>query len=408
MPGYKQTEAGVIPEDWEVKQIREIAKVKGGKRLPLGKSLVDTVTPHPYIRVTDMHLGSVNLANIRYVPEDAYPSIKNYRISSDDIFVSVAGTLGIVGKVPKEIDGANLTENADKITEIQCDRDYLLCCLIDERIQNGIVAQQTQGAQPKLALNRIEGFVIPLPPLPEQRAIAAALSDTDALLSSLDRLLAKKRDIKQAVMQQLLMGKQRLPGFSGEWEMMRLGDIASMGSGGTPPSKIASYYGGNLPWVSVADMTSSGKYVCETERNLTMQGLQNSSAKLFPTGTILYAMYASIGECSIATAEVCTSQAILGIRVGDKILGDYLYFYLLYKKAQVKEMGQQGTQSNINKGMVENLKIPLPSIKEQSSISAVLTDMDAEVATLQHRRDKTRAVKQGMMQELLTGRTRLV
>ena len=124
--GYKQTEVGVIPDDWEVKAIEEIADVKGGKRLPVGRTLSDNPTPYPYIRVADMFNGGVSLDEIKYVPIDIFPIIKNYRIYNDDIFVTVAGTLGIIGKVPPELNGANLTENADKITNINCDVDYLL------------------------------------------------------------------------------------------------------------------------------------------------------------------------------------------------------------------------------------------------------------------------------------------
>jgi len=125
--GYKRTAIGVIPSDWEVKAVKEIADVKGGKRLPLGKSLSDRVTRHPYIRVADMFFGGIYLENIKYVPSDVFPFIKNYCISSKDIFISVTGaTLGTVGKVPQELDGANLTENADKLTNICCIRDFLL------------------------------------------------------------------------------------------------------------------------------------------------------------------------------------------------------------------------------------------------------------------------------------------
>ena len=117
-PGYKQTEIGPIPKDWEVKTIDEIGIVKSGKRIPIGKTLVKHETPHPYIRVTDMRYGTVSLSDIKYVPEDVYPLIKNYRIFQNDIFISVAGTLGIVGTIPAELNGANLTENADRITSI--------------------------------------------------------------------------------------------------------------------------------------------------------------------------------------------------------------------------------------------------------------------------------------------------
>lgn len=204
--GYKQTEVGVIPEDWDVKTIDQIGFVTSGKRLPLGSSLVEHPTPHPYVRVTDMRLGTVSLAEIKFVPESVFPAIKRYRIYCDDIFISVAGSLGIVGKVPKELDGANLTENADRITKITCSQDYLLHVLMSPLIQNTIDSIQTVGAQPKLALTRIRKFAIPLPPLPEQRAIAEALGDVDGLLGGLERLIAKKRDLKQAAMQQLLTG----------------------------------------------------------------------------------------------------------------------------------------------------------------------------------------------------------
>lgn len=406
---FKLTEIGSIPEDWEVKSIKEIASVKGGKRLPLGKFVVDRVTPYPYLRVTDMRPGGVDLRDIKYVPEDAFAAIRNYRISSADIFISVAGTLGIVGKVPAELSGANLTENADKITDIACDQGLLLYNLMSDRIQGIIESEKTVGAQPKLAIGRIENFRVALPPtLSEQRAITAALSDVDALLAKLDQLIVKKRDLKQAAMQQLLTGQTRLPGFQGEWEAKRLGDVAEMGSGGTPTSSVVAYYDGDIPWVSIADMTRGGKVITSTARNLTHAGLANSAAQMFPVGTVLYAMYASLGECSIAGVALCSSQAILGIRPRVGLNNEFLYYFLTSLKAAVRSMGQQGTQSNLNKGMVQDFRLRLPIVSEQTAIATVLSDMDAELSALEGRRAKTRALKQGMMQALLTGRIRLV
>ena len=156
--GSKQTEVGVIPEDWEVKEIDDFAEVKSGKRLPLGNYLTDKETPYPYIRVADMVPGGVLLNDIKYVPEHVYPAIKNYRIFKEDIFISVAGTLGVVGKIPNSLNGANLTENADRLTNIVCDRDFLLFVLMSSLIQNTIESERTLGAQPKLALTRIRKF----------------------------------------------------------------------------------------------------------------------------------------------------------------------------------------------------------------------------------------------------------
>ena len=209
-------------------------------------------------------------------------------------------------------------------------------------------------------------------------------------------------------MQQLLTGQTRLPGFSGAWEVKRLGELAEMGSGGTPLSSVPAYFGGGIPWVSIADMTRGGKVIAMTATTLTPLGLANSAAQIFPAGTVLYAMYASLGECSLAAIPVCTSQAILGIRPKDHLDNEFLYYFLTSIKSVVKMLGQQGTQANLNKGMVQDLRFGCPSRQEQTAITAVLSDMDAELAALEARRDKTRDLKHAMMQELLTGRTRLV
>jgi type I restriction enzyme S subunit len=198
-PGYKQTEVGVIPEDWRAALLDTIASVTSGKRLPLGESLVAEETPHPYIRVVDMRPGTVSLSDIKFVPTHVFPKIKQYRIYEDDIFISVAGTLGIVGRIPTRLSGANLTENADRITDITCSQEYLLHALMSGPIQRNIGSIRTVGAQPKLALGKIRKFVIPLPPTKaEQEAIAAILSDMDAEITALKTKLVKARQIKQS------------------------------------------------------------------------------------------------------------------------------------------------------------------------------------------------------------------
>lgn len=268
-------------------------------------------------------------------------------------------------------------------------------------------AQENTGVA-QLTAPQVTRYQIDLPPLSEQHAIATALSDVDALIAGLEKLIAKKRDLKQAAMQQLLTGQTRLPGFSGEWAVKRLGDLAEMGSGGTPSSANAAFYGGEIPWVAIADMTGGGKYISSTEKNLSVLGLANSAAQMFPAGAVLYAMYASLGECSIATVPVTTSQAILGIRPKADLHSEFLYYVLTSWKSMVKGLGQQGTQANLNKGIVADFKISLPAVEEQISIAAVLIEMDTELVALESRLAKTHELKQGMMQELLTGKTRLV
>lgn len=405
--GYKNSYIGTIPEEWILKEISEIADVKGGKRIPKGYSLTENNTGFPYITVGDMKNGGIDINNIKYVPLEVVDKIKNYRVYEDDLFISVAGTLGIVGKIPKQLNGANLTENADKITNIKISKDYLYHVLTSSIIQKNINNEKTTNAQPKLALERIRKFLIPLSSEFESEKIASILSTWDKTIKLKEKLIEEKKKQKKGLMQKLLTGEVKLPGFDGEWKEDRLGDIAEMNSGGTPKSTYPEYYDGNIPWVSISDMTKNGKYIYTTERNISELGLNNSSAKLYPIDTVLFAMYASIGECSISKVELSSSQAILGIRPGSILNNEYLYYYLTSIKEKLKLQGQQGTQSNLNAGMIKELRLWLPEINEQLAIVNILTTSDKEISFLDQELEALKQQKKGLMQLLLTGIVRV-
>ncbi|WP_305812928.1 restriction endonuclease subunit S [Photobacterium leiognathi] len=254
---------------------------------------------------------------------------------------------------------------------------------------------------------------VPLFPLPEQRKIAQILSTWDRGIATTEKLIDASKQQKKALMQQLLTGKKRLVDpetgktFEGEWEEVKLGDVAAMNSGGTPKSSVSKYYDGIHPWVSIADMTKHGKWISKTEKSLTDEGISNSSARLYPKGTVLYAMYASIGECSISTVELCSSQAILGIRPKDNLINIYLYYYLVNLKEKIILTGQQGTQSNLNAGMVKGFNIKLPTVVEQQKIASVLTAADKEIELLETKLAHLKQEKKALMQQLLTGKRRV-
>lgn len=210
-------------------------------------------------------------------------------------------------------------------------------------------------------------------------------------------------------MQQLLTGKKRLCDFSDEWATKKLGDFTKMNSGGTPDSSNSEYYGGDIPFLSISDITSTNKYISQTEKTITEKGLKNSSARIFPAKTIMYAMYASLGKCGIADISLSCSQAILGITPLKNVDTEYLYYILSYIEETVKEFGQTGTQTNLSKQLVQDLELYLPTdYKEQQTIATILSDMDKEIADLEAHRDKYKLIKSGMMQKLLTGQIRLV
>ena len=171
-----------IPYGWSWCRLAIFAQVLGGKRIPAGRQLTNENTGHYYIKVSDMKENTVCLDKLQFVPTDIYPTISRYIINKEDVFITVAGTIGRVGTIPNELDGANLTENADRIVVDEIDQHWLVKCLLSDVIQEQIKEATTKVGQPKLAIARIEKFLIPLPPLAEQKRIVAKINEIFATL----------------------------------------------------------------------------------------------------------------------------------------------------------------------------------------------------------------------------------
>ena len=204
-----------IPESWKWVRIGTVATILGGKRIPAGRKLSSNDTGYIYIRVSDMKDGYVSTENLQYVPEDIFPSISKYIIHKEDVFITVAGTIGRVGKIHPELDGANLTENADRLVFSLMDQDWLIKCMQSSLVQNQIADATTKVGQPKLAIIRIQNMLIPLPPLAEQKRIVAKIEE---LLPYIDRYAASyerleqvntefPENMKKSVLQYAIQGK---------------------------------------------------------------------------------------------------------------------------------------------------------------------------------------------------------
>ena len=250
-------------------------------------------------------------------------------------------------------------------------------------------------------------FELPLPPLTERNRIAEILAGQDRVIALKEKLLAEKQKQKKYLMQQLLTGKKRLPGFSGEWILSSLGQLTNMYSGGTPSRSNPKYYGNDYIWVSIADINLSGKYIASSKTMLSQLGYENSSAKLYPINTVLFAMYASIGECTITMKECCSSQAIVGIIPNETLNVEFLYYFLYNQKEVFKSMGQASSQPNLNKDIVQRIKIVLPSLKEQTAIAEILSTADKEIELLKKDIEQEKLKKKSLMQLLLTGIVRV-
>lgn len=406
-PGYKQTEAGIIPEDWHAKRLADIGRFSKGLGIKKDESLSGTIPCIRYGEIYTHHNYIIKKFN-SFISSDVAKTSQKLNIG-DILFAGSGETKEEIAKAVAFTQQVEAYAGGDIVilTPKSTNSTYLGYALNSPSVIRQKASKGQGDAVVHITPHSLGEVVLPIPSQSEQSAIAMALSDMDALLESLNSLIAKKRAIKQAAIQQLLSKKSSLREHQDRWQIQRLGDLATMSSGGTPSSGNPEYYGGDIPWVSISDMTKGGKFISQTDRNLTTLGLKNSAAKIFPQNTVLYSMYASLGECSIANVPTSSSQAILGIQTGNNLIPRFLYHYLHYIKPTIISLGQQGTQSNLNKSMVQNFLIPTPPLEEQAEISKIIDDMDNEIETINRLKIKNSDLKQTMAQALLTGQIRL-
>lgn len=407
-PGYKMTEVGVIPEDWEVKVLGDCSDIyRGGSPRPIEAYLTASSNGYNWIKIGDVQ------QNEKFIYRTEEKIIKegvtrSRFVHKGDFLLSNSMSFGrpYILKIDGCIhDGWLVIQNYQPFF----DSDFLYYLLCSEYILKQYKTKAAGSGVLNLNKELVSSIKIICPTIKEQQAIAAALSDVDELLNSLDQLIAKKKDIRLATMQELLTGKKRLPGFSEAWSEKNISSIAKIVGGGTPSTAISSYWNGGIPWFTPAEIGEDTKYVSTSNRTISQEGLTHSSAKLLPAGTIVFTTRASIGLKSILLNPAATNQGFQNLIINDGFNNQFIYYLLtIFKHETIKE-ASGSTFLEISPKKLGNIVLYLPkSIKEQQAIASVLSDMDAEIEALEARRDKVRHIKAGMMQELLTGKTRLI
>lgn len=413
MPARRRpTELGALPADWDVIELATRTTIQSGIAKNANAALRDPVAV-PYLRVANVQDGYLDLREVALI-EIERSDLNRYAVLPGDVLMNEGGDLDKLGRGALWHGQIDPCVHQNHVFVVRCKNglvpEYLNAWTSTAQARRYFMLAGRQTTN-LASINKtsLGELTVAVPPTEgEQREIAKAISDTDALIDSLEQLLTKKRQIKQGAMQELLTGKRRLPGFSASVPTIKLGTVCKMQSGGTPPATQPSFFDGPHHWVAISDITQANKYLFTTDRSLSDAGLDASPAQIFPKGTVLYAMYASVGECCIATMEICTSQAILAMQPAACLDAEYLYYWLCGTRSNAKSAVQQGTQGNLNKGIVQDMLIQLPDIQEQQAVAKVLSDMDSDIAATEERLTKARALKQAMAQALLTGRIRLV
>lgn len=411
-PGYKSTEVGLIPGDWELRSLDSITE----QQRPISYGIVQTgqnvMNGIPCLRVLDINDGKINRSDLVTTTKQISDAYKRTVLKEGDLVMPLRGKVGDVGIIDRGLEGANLTRGVALIAVQSAWSAPFFRQLISWSATRRRLEQTMNGsALQEIPIASLRSFKVGLPPsLSEQRAIATVLSDVDALLAALERLIAKKRDLKQATMQQLLIGQTRLPGFEGEWEVVSMRDVLSQSatygivtSGAFVQNGVKMLRGGDiadglintdLPMVSRAKAVEYARTaLVQNDVVIALVGYPGATAKI---------------PDELIGANI--SRAVGLLRLNGKVTADFLVCFLNSPdgRRMVLAPSAGSAQQVVNLSALNKLQFTIPSLPEQAAIATILTDMDAELATLEQRLAKTRTLKQGMMQELLTGRTRLV
>ncbi len=393
----------VRPKNWTVRSLRSCLRAAPGYGINAAAVPFDDALP-TYLRITDISDGHRFRPQPRVSVE--HPNTPAFFLNEGDLVFARTGAS--VGKsYLYDPDHGPLVFAGFLIRVIPNPEDvqpaFLAYCVQSKRYWDWVAAMSSRSGQPGINGQEYGTFQLLLPPPDEQRAIAEALSDVDALLLALEKLIVKKRAIKQAAMQQLLTGKTRLPGFSGMWERRELGEIVSVRNQKVSPSCVAP----DTLCVEL-DHIGSGNGQLMRYQNASFS---TSTKYCFFTGDVLFGRLRSyLRKFWHADRNgICTTE--IWPLVGNPEQSESGFLHLIVQTNRFIEAAgiSYGTHMpRADWSVMQNLEIRLPSIAEQRAIAAVLSDMDAEIAAMERHRDKTRTIKSGMMQQLLTGRIRLL
>lgn len=430
--GYKKTEVGLIPEEWNIISLGElsiISRLAGAEYTTMW--VEDDKGEIIALRGFNIGKNTINLRDVVRITSKLSKKLIRSKLCEYDVVYPCVGTIGNAAVI-YENDKYHIQQNIARITpkRERLNSEYLASYLISELAHKEVARFNATSSQPNVLVSSLRQYRVPCPStLEEQEKIAKVLSDTDALISELEKLIEKKQAIKTATMQELLTGKTRLPEFAlhedgtakgykeselgqipEDWEVKKIGEFTDCTAGGTPSTSVKSYWGGQHPWMSSGELHL--KRVLDVKERITDAGLKYSSTKYIPSDSVLMGLAGqgkTRGTVAISKIKLCTNQSIASIFPSEEHNTEYLYYNLDSRYEELRGLSTgDGGRGGLNLSIIRKLVIPFPSLNEQNMIAQVLSDLDRELEQISIKLAKLNKIKQGMMQELLTGKTRLV
>lgn len=405
---YKKTKLGWIPKEWSYEKLNR---------------KVDILTGYPFSskNYTDNGIKLLRGANIKrgYIDwengntvywGEQTDELEKYLLQENDLIIAMDGSLvgRSYGQINRSDLPAYLLQRVARLRSKKIDIKFLKHIVSSRIFVNYCDSIKTVTAIPHISTKDIKNFRIPIPPLSEQKKIAEILSTWDRAIETLDQLIAKKEELKRGLMQELLSGNTRFPGFEGEWKEIKLNKLITTLSGGTPSRSKPEYYNGVIPWIKSGELNTRRIYT--TEESISSEGLEKSSARLVDKHTLLLAIYgATAGVISVNMIEkAAINQAVLAlIPRNDKVDQGFLELWFSFNKDRIVHTFTQGGQPNLSAKIVKGLKIECPKIEEQRKISKLLFSISEEIEETEKIVEAINIQKKGLMQHLLTGKTRV-
>jgi len=418
-PGYKMTEVGVIPEDWNAPRLEEITSTSSPicyGIVQVGASVSGGI---PVVAIKN--LGSSYEDDIHFASQKIEKMYSRSRIQGGDILISVKGTVGRIGIVPIPFLG-NISRDVARLRTVNIVSNFFCFQMLRSNRVQQIISVATVGTtRLELSIATLKNIRMPLPPTKsEQEAIAAALSDADALIESLEQLIAKKRNIKQGAMQELLTGKRRLPGFSGEWNTVVVEDVIFKHFCGPSPTCEERNISTDYEWgvLKTTAITWENGWDWERHKVLPRRFWNQPDIEVLP-GDVIVTKAGPRHRVGVTAwvdhvpRRILVSGKMILLRPNPKRAHPLMLAAAISTKEAQAFLDQRTTgmaESQVNFENVVILKTPirLPEIDEQNAIASLFSDISTEIGLLQAKLSKARQIKQGMMQELLAGRIRLV
>jgi type I restriction enzyme S subunit len=420
---FKDTPIGKIPVDWEVETLIDSIGGRNDQVVagPFGSNLkVDNYQEEgvPIIRLQNVDNCKFINKDIKYISIQKADELSYHSFKKGDIVLAKLGLpIGKTCIIPDFIEDGIVVADVVRIRvdEQISDKKYFMYTLNSFYVSNQLNSGIIGTTRPRVNLNHVRNLLIPTPPLPEQHKIAEILSTVDEAIEKTDRIIEKTKELKKGLMQKLLargightkFKKTKIGKIPVDWEAVKLGDISDVKRGASPrPINDPKWFGGNVGWVRISDVTNSKKYLTKTKDYLSDEGVKRTIK--IKKGEVILSICATIGRPIIVNMDACIHDGFVWFdHLSDKVNREFLYYFLQLNEQKLASSRQTGTQGNLNTSIISNMLITMPPKEEQHKIAEILSIVDSHVDKELEHKQKCEFLKKTLMHILLTGKIRV-